>query len=319
MTEELHFEDWGATYGSPYLIEDDAPGEDAELAEPVEPFTITPEAPELRELAFVDGVRRVEGLVYHRGEDGLLARGVVGAHACGAVVVHANPGVAYERLRTRRMLILGSGRRAKLAPTLGYGWESHAIASADFDAPVQDLQRRMREAEARLAEQLSAEGWLTIVDGPLNFIRSLDEPVVGYVKTHLRRRLPAELHARVPELGVGQRTPLFLARQSYSAYVRVAARGRHSSPWAGIVRIEVPGVAGARRRPRPRRRGHVRPAPLRRRRAQGPARPAEPPADLRARAPAAPPARPGRPRGARHPARRRRRPLPFDIVSPRHA
>ena len=104
VTEELHFEDWGATYGSPYLIEDDAPGEDAELAEPVEPFTITPEAPELRELAFVDGVRRVEGLVYHRGEDGLLARGVVGAHACGAVVVHANPGVAYERLRTRRML-----------------------------------------------------------------------------------------------------------------------------------------------------------------------------------------------------------------------
>ena len=39
VTEELHFEDWGATYGSPYLIEDDAPGEDAELAEPVEPFT----------------------------------------------------------------------------------------------------------------------------------------------------------------------------------------------------------------------------------------------------------------------------------------
>ena len=128
MTEELHFEDWGATYGSPYLIEDDAPGEDAELAEPVEPFTITPEAPELRELAFVDGVRRVEGLVYHRGEDGLLARGVVGAHACGAVVVHPNPGVAYERLRTRRMLVLGSGRRAKLAPTLGYGWEWHGIA-----------------------------------------------------------------------------------------------------------------------------------------------------------------------------------------------
>jgi hypothetical protein len=82
-------------------------------------------------------------------------------------------------------------------------------------------------------------------------VRSLDEPVVGYVKTHLRRRLPAELHARVPELGVGQRTPLFLARQSYSAYVRVAARGRHSSPWAGVVRIEVPesqGLAAARDR-----------------------------------------------------------------------
>jgi hypothetical protein len=251
VTDELHFEDWGATYGSPYLVDEDAPGEDAELAEPVEPFARTPGPRELRELAFVDGVRRVEGLVYHRGDDGLLARGVVGAHACGAVVVHAHEGVAYERLRTRRMLILGSGRRAELPATLGYGWESHAIASADFDAPVMDLQRRMREAEARLAEQLSLEGWLTIVDGPLNFVRSLDEPVVGYVKTHLRRRLPAPLHARVPDLGVGQRTPLFLARQSYSAYVRVAARGRFASPWSGIVRIEVPesqGLGAARER-----------------------------------------------------------------------
>src|SRR5215211_4119505 len=107
VTDELHFEDWGATYGSPYLIDEDAPGEDAELAEPVEPFARTPEPRAARELAFVDGVRRVEGFVYHRGDDGVLARGVVGAHACGAVAVQSNPGVAFERLRSRRMLILG--------------------------------------------------------------------------------------------------------------------------------------------------------------------------------------------------------------------
>jgi hypothetical protein len=250
VSDELLFEDWGATYGSPYLVDEDATGEDAELAESAEPFVRTPEPRASRDLAFVDGVRRVEGLVYHRDGDGLLARGVVGAHASGAVVVGAG-GVAFERLRSRRMLILGSGRRAELPPLLGYAWESHAIASADLDAPVMDLQRRMRAAEARLAEQLSLEGWLTIVDGPLNFVRSLDEPVVGYVKTHLRRRLSPELHARVPELGVGQRTPLFLARQSYSSYVRVAAGGPHASPWSGIVRIEVPesqGLVAARDR-----------------------------------------------------------------------
>src|SRR4029077_6815898 len=31
-----------------------------------------------------------------------------------------------------------------------------------------------------------AAGYLTIVDGPLNFVRSRDLPVVGYVKTHHR-------------------------------------------------------------------------------------------------------------------------------------
>jgi len=251
VTDELHFEDWGAAYGSPYLIDEEAPGEDAELAEPKEPFVRTPEPQELRAVAFVDGVRRVEGIVYHRGDDGVLARGVVGAHACGAVIAGGVDQPMYHRLRSRRMMILGSGRRASLPAMLGYSWDAHAIGSSDLDAPMQDLQRRMREAEARLAEQLCLEGWLTIVDGPLNFVRSLDEPVVGYIKTHLRRRLSPELHARVPELGVGQRTPLFLARQSYSAYTRLAAPVPYASPWSGIVRIEVPesqGLAAARER-----------------------------------------------------------------------
>jgi hypothetical protein len=251
VSDELHFEDWGASYGSPYLIDEDAPGEDAQLAEPSEPFARTPGPRPLRPVAFVDGVRRIEGLVYHRGDDGVLARGAVGAHACGAVLASGAQRPAFHRLRVRRMMILGSGRKSALPPTGGYAWESHAIGSSDLDAPVQDLQRRMREAEARLAEQLCLEDWLTVVDGPLNFVRSLDEPVIGYVKTHLRRRLALELHARVPTLGVGQRTPLFLARQSYSTYLRVADPVAFVSPWSGVVRLEIPesqGVAEAAER-----------------------------------------------------------------------
>jgi hypothetical protein len=251
MRGELFYEDWGTGYGSAYLIDDDAPAQEAVLAEPAEPFVRSPERLALREAAFVDGVRRIEGLVYHRGDDGELARGVVGAHATGAVVVGGDRPPAFHRLRSRRMVILGCGRRAELPRLQGYAWHAHAVGSADPDAPVQDLQRRMREAEAQLAEELCLEGWLTIVDGPLNFVRSLDQPVVGYVKTHLRRRLPAELHARVPNLATGTRSPLFSARQSYSAYVRIADAGPSAGPWAGIVRIEVPesqGLAAAQER-----------------------------------------------------------------------
>jgi hypothetical protein len=49
---------------------------------------------------------------------------------------------------------------------------------------------------------------LAFVDGPIYNIRTLDQPVVGYVKTHLRRRLRLDLHARAPDLAAGQRIPL---------------------------------------------------------------------------------------------------------------
>jgi hypothetical protein len=244
MCATLHYEDWGVSYGSPYLIEEDVEVAEAQLAEPATPFHRDCRTPVLREVAFVDGVRRLEGLLALLDAAGGAARGVVGAHAVGAVICAAGGAPALAHVSVVRMAILGSGRRAQLPAVDGYRWEARSIASADPDAPVADLQGRMREAEARLAERLTQEGWLTILDGPLNHARALDQPIVGYVKTHLRRRLPPELHAQVPGLAVGQRTPLFLARQCYSAYVRVARGAALAPPWSGIVRIEVPESQG---------------------------------------------------------------------------
>jgi hypothetical protein len=169
---------------------------------------------------------------------------VVGAHASGAVVVNGAARPVFHRIQTRRLLVFGAGHAASLDPVPGYRWDAFSVRESDPDAPVRNLQDRMRMAEARLAEELALEGWLTLVDGPIYNVRTLDQPVLGYIKTHLRRRLPLELHARVPELAAGQRTPLFLTRQAYSAYVRIARPGPHASPWAGIVRIEVPESRG---------------------------------------------------------------------------
>ena len=103
----------------------------------------------------------------------------------------------------------------------------------------------MREGESRLCEDLARQGWLVIADGPLYFIRSRDLPVVGFIKTHMRVLLEPALHARVPEIACGQRTPLFaLGSDRYSAYTRICDPALNASPWRGIVRIEMPQSQG---------------------------------------------------------------------------
>lgn len=241
MRESLYFEDWGATYGSPYLIDDEHADGTAELAEPGEHLALAPAPGDDRPTAFIDGVRHGEGVLYRRSAQGVLVRGLAGAHACGAALWKPGEGVAFGPLHSRRMVIFGGGLRAELEPVDGHVWESVSIQSTESDRPLHELQTRMREAEGRLAESLAADGWLAVVDGPLNFVRSRDLPVIGYVKTHHRALLPADLHVHVADLSAGQRTPLFtLGQDRYSCYLRVASPHEHASPWYGIVRIEIP-------------------------------------------------------------------------------
>lgn len=242
---DLFFEDWDASYGSPYLIGDDQPDGAAVLAETGAGFRIAPLPSEPRPTAFVDGVRRGEGLLYRQTTSGALLRGTVGAFGCGAVLCEAGRRPVFGPLEINRLVIFGGGIPVSLPAVDGYAWESAAIASTEPDAPLQELQTRMRVAEGRLAEHLSSEGWLAVVDGPLNFIRSRDLPVVGLVKTHHRPLLPPNQHVEVSTLICGERTPLFvLGTDRYSCYVRIAVPGPRSSPWHGIVRVEVPQSSG---------------------------------------------------------------------------
>ena len=113
----------------------------------------------------------------------------------------------------------------------GWRWEPYAVDGADVEAARQQLQRLMRDAEADIAEALSNDGWLTVLDGPLHGIRHRRGlPVIGYVKTHHRRMLAREHWVRVPELTAGERSGLFAMKDAlYGCYLRVGDPG----PWAG--------------------------------------------------------------------------------------
>ena len=190
----------------------------------------------------------------------------------------------------------------------GWRWRPAAIPDVDPDAPLQELQRRMRLAEAELAEELAAGQVLTVLDGTLARVRAPDVAIVGYVKTHHRALLAPDHHARVPSLRAGERTTLFqLHRQGlrgrpYSCYFRLAEAATMASPWSGIVRLEVPESGGLERARRlidiwPRQAHSIR-----RCAASRPSGAAEPAADRCARdspAPSARLARTGHARGAR--------------------
>lgn len=245
----IFVEDWQAAYGAPYLVLSDDPGDQrAELIEDAselrcrEPHSADPTYP----IAFVDGVRRGEAALYQQDEaTGVVARGVAGSHACGAVLADGNT-IGFTHEQVQRLMIWGGGLAGELPDVAGgWSWSCRSVASNEPDAPLKELQERMRQAEGVLAESLCEQHYLVIVDGPLNYVRSRDLPVVGYVKTHHRALLDPDHHRLIPQLKPGQRTSLFRLREDrYSCYLRLTPASGLSGPWAGIVRLEIPQSSG---------------------------------------------------------------------------
>ncbi len=195
----------------------------------------------------MDGVRRIEAALYRfEAETGQVARAVAGSHACGAVIADGDDRPAFERERVRRLVICGGDLPFEIpAVRGGWEWDTRSIHRDDPEALRAELQERMRQEEGVLAERLCEEGHLVVVDGPLKYVRSRDQPVIGYVKTHSRALLDPEHHRELPRLRPGERTSLFaLGRDRYSCYLRLVPSGGISGPWAGIVRLEVPQSAG---------------------------------------------------------------------------
>jgi hypothetical protein len=247
----LGIEPFDVGYGAAFAVDDESPfAEECEVVEDGGELTAHDPAPRPAPdaVAFVDGTRRVDARLSRTDAAGTVT-GVAGSIAAGAVVRPAGGPLRFEHVAVRRYAICGGGHRVELPPQPGgWSWEPDSVAADGYDAVEQRLQRHMRAAEVAIAERLCAAGMLTVLDGPLTMVRSgWDTPVVGYVKTHLCPKLAPDAWARVPTIGVGQRTSTFAMRDLYAAYLRVGDPGPWSSPWGGIVRLEVPAGTGLER------------------------------------------------------------------------
>jgi hypothetical protein len=248
----LRIDPWAAEYeGMVQVTEEAEPAAvDIRVESPAWAAVRPAPAPRPRTLAFVDGVRRIE----HRllvGDGERTVFGLFGSLGVGTVLVDGSARVAHETIG--RVAVTGGGLRleAFLAPIDGsqaLAFEPRSEADNTPVAPVDGLQKAMRETEAGLAERLSAEVDVVVLDGPLSFLTAAARGrVVGFVKGLLRNYLDPAAHALLARLEVGERTPVFLIEgrePRYSWYVRIA-RGRPiETPLTGVARLEAPASRG---------------------------------------------------------------------------
>ena len=251
----LYVENWAPTYGSSLDLAADAAEVDIHVDPCVEtdtddwaPINPTANAADTpTNLAFVDGIRRVEAWVtLDDPKDGPIP-GMLGAYAVGATVWD---GVAhtswFEPPAVGRLLMVADGRSVQPPEVGGVPVAAVAIPGREKADLLAHLQERMRAAEQSTAVDLARRGHLVVADGTLHGTRASN--VVGYTKTHRVRYLTDSKHSSVVRtLGAGQRTPLFQIGQGnferFAWYLRLAiVVGGHS--WTGIVRCEVPGASG---------------------------------------------------------------------------
>lgn len=234
-------------YGAAYQSEDAAQDLECDWVED-EGFAVhAPTAIGPQRMAFVDGTMRTEARLTCTDRQGNIHPGLAGSWATGAVLVERGASTRIECAEVGRITVFGGGSRILLPPQLnGWRWDAHATEGEEPDAARTFLQRRMRDAEGRIAERFCEQGWFTVIDGPLHNVRQTRaRPVVGYVKTHHRRLLAAADWAAIPSLTVGERSGLFaLGDERYACYLRVGDAGPWAAPWAGIARLELPAGVG---------------------------------------------------------------------------
>ena len=250
---QLHVESWAPDYGSPFesdagLAEPEKVDETVEVAGAWHPLPGRDDG--VARVAFVDGVRRVDARLTIDEPAGPVP-GICGSYAVGAVVWdRTTPRAVVEHARVSRLAVFGQGKGMPIpvvGPELSY--RSESVPDADPAALITRFHGAMRRAEGELSEQLARTGLFVVSDGPINDMAATDK--VGFIKSHRAPYLSLDRAQVVGNLGVGERTPLFLigrggTYERYSWYFRIGSRATGHA-WTGVVRGEVSAALEARR------------------------------------------------------------------------
>ncbi len=248
MSVTIALASWPADYGTP-VVDDPLSDPEVVVDTDVEVASASwaprePRTDPATTVWFVDGVRRMEARAWLTETSGATTPGLIASWAAGAVC--CNGAAAIERCEVRRGLFSAGAERVGLSDAAGGLQFAACQAQSDSDAGLGNaLQAAMRATEFDIARTVGAPGDLVFLDGP---VRGRATPrTVGYIKTQQVAYLSRALQQTVEELGVGQRTPLFLTAsnnwQHWSWYLRLSRDGAH--PWEAVVRCETPkeGVA----------------------------------------------------------------------------
>ena len=239
----LIVEQWAPEYGSAMavdVLDETTATVDVEAEVAVEqwgPRTPPADARNPAEIAFVDGVRRVEARVWVESDRGGTHQGLCASYAAG--VVRCNGAATVVDARVERGIFCDAPDLVPVQTRHGRFGVKPVPAPAAGDALSLALQRSMADLERAVSEAV-ADDCLLVLDGPLRERTGLDH-AVGYIKTHHVSYLPATVQEVVPQLAAGQRTPVFLIGDGgfrrWSWYLRLP--GDRSHGWAGVVRCEL--------------------------------------------------------------------------------
>ena len=240
MTPRIFVEAWDPEYGSAFDAFEMVPSAaevDPGVEVPAERWApIPPEPPGVApRVAFVDGVRRVDAVVWLEEKESELRRGLCASYAAGVVAVGARAEI--REIQVRRQLFTACADAAPLVTEAGV-YAPEPVAGESLAQLLSALQERLRSLEIEVTD-LEKGFDLLVVDGPLS-MHHAREGVLGYVKSHHVSYLPSELERVVGRLEPFERTPLFLTTTSYrrySSYLRLG--GERGHPFSGVARLEV--------------------------------------------------------------------------------
>ncbi len=241
MRPRIFVEPWDPDYGSA-LVPGEMPASVTEVDPSVEvpkerwkPIPPEPGTGDGEKIAFIDGVRRIDALVWIEDPDGSSRPGLCASYAAGVVSIVDRAEI--REIQVRRRLLTASAIAFALEAEAGT-YTPEPVAGGSLAELSTALQERLRRLEIEVAIQ-QKDSDLLVVDGPLSSHHAR-QGVVGYVKSHHVSYLERDLERVVSRLEAFERTPLFLTTTSYprySTYLRLGGDRTHA--FSGVVRLEL--------------------------------------------------------------------------------